>query len=86
MNVGTGAELAVKQVALGDVEPSKEVLALQDEIQLLKDLRHDRIVLYYGTERDARHLCIFMEYVPGVGGLLACGQLGWAVSSHDGSF
>eukprot|EP00045_Choanoeca_perplexa_P009219 m.88042 g.88042 ORF g.88042 m.88042 type:complete len:569 (+) comp14805_c0_seq1:214-1920(+) len=68
MNVDTGSELAVKQVDLhpeGGTGSSKEVLALQDEIQLLKDLRHERIVMYYGTERDARHLCIFMEYVPG---------------------
>jgi serine/threonine protein kinase len=69
MNVDTGSELAVKQVDLhpeGRAESSKEVMALQDEIQLLKDLRHERIVMYYGTERDLKHLCIFMEYVPGV--------------------
>eukprot|EP00730_Choanoeca_flexa_P002335 TRINITY_DN11012_c0_g1_i1.p1 TRINITY_DN11012_c0_g1~~TRINITY_DN11012_c0_g1_i1.p1 ORF type:complete len:578 (+),score=94.74 TRINITY_DN11012_c0_g1_i1:353-2086(+) len=68
MNIDTGSELAVKQV---DLHPEsgkgsgKEVSALQDEIQLLKNLRHERIVMYYGTEKDAHHLCIFMEYVPG---------------------
>lgn len=46
----------------------QEVGALECEIQLLKNLRHERIVQYYGCLRD-RHektLTIFMEYMPGV--------------------
>lgn len=48
---------------------SQEVSALECEIQLLKNLRHERIVQYYGCLRDhgERTLTIFMEYMPGVG-------------------
>lgn len=46
----------------------QEVNALECEIQLLKTLRHDRIVQYYGCLRDPeeRKLSIFVEYMPGV--------------------
>uniref|UniRef100_V9KNS0 Acetyl-Coenzyme A acyltransferase 1 n=2 Tax=Callorhinchus milii TaxID=7868 RepID=V9KNS0_CALMI len=65
----TGRELAVKQVPYDpdSQETSKEVSALECEIQLLKNLRHERIVQYYGCLRDTmeRKLSIFMEYMPG---------------------
>ncbi|KAF7711145.1 mitogen-activated protein kinase kinase kinase 2 [Silurus meridionalis] len=65
----TGRELAVKQVQFDPDSPetSKEVSALECEIQLLKNLFHERIVQYYGCLRDTheRTLSIFMEYMPG---------------------
>ncbi|XP_069472896.1 mitogen-activated protein kinase kinase kinase 2 [Ambystoma mexicanum] len=65
----TGRELAVKQVQFDPDSPetSKEVSALECEIQLLKNLLHERIVQYYGCLRDTqeRTLSIFMEYMPG---------------------
>lgn len=66
----TGRELAVKQVQIGTrtTEISKEVRALQCELQLLKNLQHPRIVQYFGSEEGDRVLSIFMEYVP-------CGSL-----------
>lgn len=46
----------------------QEVNALECEIQLLKNLRHERIVQYYGCLRDPvqRKLAIFVEFMPGV--------------------
>uniref|UniRef100_A0A8D0G3C7 Mitogen-activated protein kinase kinase kinase 3-like n=1 Tax=Sphenodon punctatus TaxID=8508 RepID=A0A8D0G3C7_SPHPU len=68
-DVDTGMELSVKQVPFDpdSQETSKEVNALECEIQLLKTLRHDRIVQYYGCLRDPeeRKLSIFVEYMPG---------------------
>ncbi|KAM9821037.1 mitogen-activated protein kinase kinase kinase 2 [Neosynchiropus ocellatus] len=65
----TGRELAVKQVQFDPESPetSKEVSALECEIQLLKNLCHERIVQYYGCLRDSmeRTLSIFMEHMPG---------------------
>ncbi|XP_013857631.1 mitogen-activated protein kinase kinase kinase 22 [Austrofundulus limnaeus] len=65
----TGRELAAKQVPFDPdcQETSKEVNALECEIQLLKNLRHDRIVQYYGCLRDLdqRKLTIFVEFMPG---------------------
>ncbi|EHH22493.1 hypothetical protein EGK_05772, partial [Macaca mulatta] len=45
----------------------QEVNALECEIQLLKNLLHERIVQYYGCLRDPQEktLSIFMEYMPG---------------------
>lgn len=47
---------------------------MECEIQLLKNLRHERIVQYYGCLRDhsERTLTIFMEYMPGVGVHVDC--------------
>ncbi|OCT62255.1 hypothetical protein XELAEV_18043339mg [Xenopus laevis] len=68
-DVDIGRELAAKQVQFDPDSPetSKEVSALECEIQLLKNLHHDRIVQYYGCLRDKgeRTLTIFMEYMPG---------------------
>ncbi|KAF2985087.1 hypothetical protein EK904_000356 [Melospiza melodia maxima] len=68
-DVDTGRELAAKQVQFDPESPetSKEVSALECEIQLLKNLQHDRIVQYYGCLRDRaeKTLTIFMEYMPG---------------------
>ncbi|MEQ2182070.1 Mitogen-activated protein kinase kinase kinase 3, partial [Goodea atripinnis] len=68
-DVDTGRELAAKQVRFdpGSPETSKEVSALECEIQLLKNLHHERIVQYYGCLRDhnEKTLTIFMEYMPG---------------------
>ncbi|XP_035285319.1 mitogen-activated protein kinase kinase kinase 3-like [Anguilla anguilla] len=65
----TGRELAVKQVPFDPdcKETSKEVNALECEIQLLKKLRHERIVQYYGCLRDpdSRKLSIFVEFMAG---------------------
>lgn len=68
-DVDTGRELAVKQVPFDpdSQETSKEVNALECEIQLLKIHRHERIVQYYGCLRDPtdKKLSIFVEYMPG---------------------
>uniref|UniRef100_A0A3B4VM82 Mitogen-activated protein kinase kinase kinase 3 n=1 Tax=Seriola dumerili TaxID=41447 RepID=A0A3B4VM82_SERDU len=68
-DVDTGRELAAKQVHFDPDSPetSKEVSALECEIQLLKNLHHERIVQYYGCLRDhnEKTLTIFMEYMPG---------------------
>ncbi|XP_077365470.1 mitogen-activated protein kinase kinase kinase 22 [Festucalex cinctus] len=65
----TGRELAAKQVPFDPdcQDTSKEVNALECEIQLLKNLRHERIVQYYGCLRDMeqRKLTIFVEFMPG---------------------
>ena len=36
------------------------------ELQLLQNLRHERIVTYYGTDIRDGKLCIFMEFMLGV--------------------
>ncbi|CAL1529034.1 unnamed protein product [Lymnaea stagnalis] len=60
-------ELAVKQVQLGNMnaEVSKEVRALENELQLLRNFQHERIVQYYGCQQENKVLSIFMEYMPG---------------------
>ena len=40
--------------------------SFETELQLLKNLRHERIVTYDGTERADGKLYIFMEFMPGV--------------------
>lgn len=63
----TGRELAVKMVKLHGVnaEVSKEVRALENEIILLRNFHHERIVRYFGCSVERTEICIFMEYMPG---------------------
>lgn len=39
--------------------------ALQHEMELLKDLKHEKIVRYLGSSSDENYLNIYLEYVPG---------------------
>ncbi|KAJ8351604.1 hypothetical protein SKAU_G00230800 [Synaphobranchus kaupii] len=63
-----GQLIAVKQVALDDSDPetgAKEYQRLQDEVDLLKTLRHINIVGFLGTTLQDNVVNIFMEYIPG---------------------
>ncbi|KAH8928119.1 Pkinase-domain-containing protein [Atractiella rhizophila] len=71
MNSTNGTLMAVKQVELPtgnshNEERKKSMLeALEREIELLKELQHERIVQYLDSSSDGVHLNIFLEYVPG---------------------
>ena len=68
----TGELMAVKQVevpsnsnSVMDKKKESMVAALKREIDLLRDLQHENIVQYLGSNSDAEHFNIFLEYVPG---------------------
>jgi mitogen-activated protein kinase kinase kinase len=68
----TGELMAVKQVEVpsnsnSTLDRKKEsmVAALKREIDLLRDLQHENIVQYLGSNSDDEHFNIFLEYVPG---------------------
>lgn len=68
----TGELMAVKQVEVpsntnSNLDKRKEsmVAALKREIDLLRDLQHENIVQYLGSNSDDEHFNIFLEYVPG---------------------
>ena len=44
----------------------QEVRALENEVQLLRNFQHERIVQYYGCQEDNSVLSIFIELMPGV--------------------
>lgn len=66
----------------------QEVNALECEIQLLKNLRHDRIVQYYGCLRDLeqKKLTIFVEFMPGVRTLILLSFIGPQQPGNEVSF
>ena len=62
-----GRELAMKQVELGllNAETKKQVAALECEIRILKNVKHERVVQYFGCCQGEGVLCIFMEFMSG---------------------
>ncbi|XP_011225160.1 mitogen-activated protein kinase kinase kinase 19 isoform X4 [Ailuropoda melanoleuca] len=63
-----GQLIAVKQVALDTSDKlatEKEYRKLQEEVDLLKALKHVNIVAYLGTCLEENIVSIFMEFVPG---------------------
>nr|XP_037844000.1 mitogen-activated protein kinase kinase kinase 19 isoform X2 [Chlorocebus sabaeus] len=63
-----GQLIAVKQVALDTSDKlatEKEYQKLQEEVDLLKALKHVNIVAYLGTCLQENTVSIFMEFVPG---------------------
>jgi mitogen-activated protein kinase kinase kinase len=68
----TGELMAVKQVETPgsngtalDAKKNNMVEALKHEIGLLRELKHENIVQYLGSNSEGSHLNIFLEYVPG---------------------
>ncbi|KAF3915608.1 hypothetical protein ABW21_db0207841 [Orbilia brochopaga] len=65
----SGALMAVKQVPSnavhGEARKKSMMESLEREIALLKDLQHENIVQYLGSDSEADCLNIFLEYVPG---------------------
>lgn len=68
----TAELMAVKQVEMPtnsgtamDAKKNNMIEALKHEISLLRDLKHENIVQYLGSNSDDRHLNIFLEYVAG---------------------
>lgn len=63
-----GQLIAVKQVALdtcNQIGTEKEYQKLQEEVEILKTLKHINIVGYLGTGLEDNIVSIFMEFVPG---------------------
>ncbi|XP_003478775.3 mitogen-activated protein kinase kinase kinase 19 isoform X4 [Cavia porcellus] len=63
-----GQLIAVKQVTLDTSDKSateREYRKLQEEVDLLKALKHVNIVTYLGTCLEENIVSIFMEFVPG---------------------
>nr|CAG4714090.1 unnamed protein product [Naegleria fowleri] len=67
-NVDDGKFFAIKECTFenvqGDVLETK-LENIQREINLMKGLRHENIVQYYGAEVNGTTLNIFLEFVPG---------------------
>eukprot|EP01031_Cornospumella_fuschlensis_P031888 gene31888-38554_t len=59
LNIDTGELMAVKQMATDEVS-RRELSSLENEISLLRTLRHVNIVRYIGTELSASALSIFL--------------------------
>ncbi|KAK4266383.1 hypothetical protein QN277_027317 [Acacia crassicarpa] len=70
MNIDSGELIAVKQVLIAARSASKEktqahIMELEEEVKLLKNLKHPNIVRYLGTAREEDSLNILLEFVPG---------------------
>ncbi|XP_064634506.1 uncharacterized protein LOC135492185 [Lineus longissimus] len=64
----SGGLIAVKQIEMNTVDMEKaerEYEKIQEEVDMLKVLRHKNIVGFYGTSLEDHTVQIFMEYVPG---------------------
>lgn len=80
----TGAIIAVKEIVFSDISPNREELEqMQEEIELLRTLRHPNIVAYLGTDVDDenRTLYIFTEWVPG-GSIQVCDAVHYKVGKQ----
>ncbi|KAJ8610386.1 hypothetical protein CTAYLR_003895 [Chrysophaeum taylorii] len=64
LNLDTGELMAMKQLDTTAVS-SRERSALENEVSMMKGLRHPNIVRYVGVESSTETLAIFLEYVPG---------------------
>ncbi|RYR37422.1 hypothetical protein Ahy_A09g042311 isoform A [Arachis hypogaea] len=71
MNLDSGELIAVKQVLIAPGCASKKnthannIRELEEEVKLLKNLKHPNIVRYLGTAREEDSLNILLEFVPG---------------------
>eukprot|EP00258_Populus_trichocarpa_P034280 XP_024450299.1 mitogen-activated protein kinase kinase kinase 5 isoform X3 [Populus trichocarpa] len=61
----TGASCAMKEVniILDDPKSAECIKQLEQEIRILRDLKHPNIVQYYGSEIVDDHFYIYLEYI-----------------------
>ncbi|CAG9324713.1 unnamed protein product [Blepharisma stoltei] len=67
-NMDTGKLMAVKQIPIVGFEYEtihQRVKEIQEEVEILSQLKHKNIVQYLGTQRNDQFLNIFLEYIPG---------------------
>lgn len=66
-DVDSGKEFALKMLyfARGDTHLKKQIVQLENEINLLSTVQHKRIVQYLGVQRTDENIIIFMEYMAG---------------------
>lgn len=67
-NMDTGELMAVKQIPIigFSYETAHErIKEIQEEVEILSQLKHKNIVRYLGTHRDDQFLNIYLEYVAG---------------------
>jgi serine/threonine protein kinase len=57
----TGEYIAAKEIPI-DGLTKDQVLAIEGEVETMKNLNHSSIVNYLGTRRYSNHFYIFMEY------------------------
>ncbi|RCV31108.1 hypothetical protein SETIT_6G150200v2 [Setaria italica] len=81
MDLHSGELLAVKQVLIGSSNATREkaqahVRELEDEVRMLKNLKHTNIVRYIGTVQEENTLNILLEFVPGGSIQSLLGRLG----------
>ncbi|KAF3620268.1 putative protein OSB1, mitochondrial-like [Capsicum annuum] len=64
-NLETGALCAMKEVDLNPDDPKSAecIKQLEQEIRVLRQLKHPNIVQYYGSEIMEDSFCIYLEYV-----------------------
>lgn len=56
--------MAIKRIQVNKLEDSKKNIEfIEQEVNVLKELRHPNIVKYYGFERDEDFLKIYLEFV-----------------------
>eukprot|EP00667_Euglena_gracilis_P002762 EG_transcript_2767 len=68
LNLDSGEAIALKHIhfAQETLKAKEQVVAIQNEIAILKTLKtHRSIVSYLGTDRHSLDLYILMEYIPG---------------------
>jgi serine/threonine protein kinase len=64
LDIASGELMAVKQIDASEVS-GRELAALEHEVSVLRNLHHENIVQYLGTQRTGSTLSIFLEYAPG---------------------
>lgn len=62
-----GSMFAIKIV--GGITDENKLLAIKNEVRMMRQLSHPNIVRYLGSEIDGDEVLIFMEYIAGVGTL-----------------
>uniref|UniRef100_A0A6N2MFS7 Protein kinase domain-containing protein n=1 Tax=Salix viminalis TaxID=40686 RepID=A0A6N2MFS7_SALVM len=64
-NQQTGASCAMKEVNIIPEDPKSAecIKQLEQEIRVLRDLKHPNIVQYYGSEIVDDHFYIYLEYI-----------------------
>lgn len=64
-NKDNGQLMAIKKISISKNLPQSQIDAIEYEIELLKELKHENVVRFLGSQKTSKFITLFFEYISG---------------------
>lgn len=64
-NKENGQLMAIKQIPISKALSKELIESIEDEIRILKELKHENVVRFIGSQKSSSKIYLFFEYISG---------------------